>query len=187
MRPVYKVDDLRPEKIFHIPDRVWTLIPFKVGPLCLHTLIPPILLPLETPLEVFFWNGIHFHCRVPHYLFSTLKTGSFQWRLQFWKQPEVTSSHVWLFPKLKTPLKGSRFESKEEIMRKRQRRWTPFQKKTSRDVSSGGLIGGISVCKHQGPTLKEIRVQTPSGMWIIFSGLRSDTFYTLGYIQCNHS
>ena len=84
-----------PEKIFHIPGRIWTLIPFKVGPLCLHTLSPPIHPLLETPLEVFFRNGVHLRRRVPHYLFSSLKTGSFQWRLQFWKQPEVARSHVW--------------------------------------------------------------------------------------------
>ena len=78
----------------YIPDGVWTLIPFKVGPLCLHTFSPPILPLLETPLEV-FWNGLNLRSRVPHYLFSTLKTGYFQWRLQFWKQPEVTRSHVW--------------------------------------------------------------------------------------------
>ena len=30
-----------------------------------------------------------------HYLFSTLKTGTFQCHLQFWKQPEVARSHIW--------------------------------------------------------------------------------------------
>ena len=66
-----------------------TLIPFKVGPLCLHTLSPLIFPLLETPLEVFFWNAVPIRRRVPHYLFSTLKTRSFQWRLPFWKQPDM--------------------------------------------------------------------------------------------------
>ena len=43
----------------------------------MHTLSPPILPLLETPLEVFFWNGVQLRRRVPHYLFSTLKSGSY--------------------------------------------------------------------------------------------------------------
>jgi transposase len=31
--------------------------------------------------------------------------------------PDMTSCDFWLFPKLKRPLKGSRFDSREDIMR----------------------------------------------------------------------
>ena len=61
----------------------------------LHTLSPPMLPLPKTLLEGFFWNGVHLRRRVLHYLFSTLKTGSFQCRLQFRKHPEVARSHVW--------------------------------------------------------------------------------------------
>ena len=93
----------------------------------MHTLSPLILPLLETPLEVFFWNGIHLCRRFPHYLFSTLKTGSFQWCLhdnapahsshliqhflakhgipvvrQPPYSPDMAPYDFWLFPKLKT-------------------------------------------------------------------------------------
>jgi len=94
-RAVWKVSDLWPGKLYYLGDGIGTLIPFKVGSLRLHTLSPPMLLLPKTLLEGFFWNGVHLRRRVLHYLFSTLKTGSFQCRLQFWKQPEVARSHVW--------------------------------------------------------------------------------------------
>ena len=54
------------------------------------------MLPLpKTLLEGLFWNGVHLRHRVLHYLFSALKTGSFQCHLQFRKQPEVARIHVW--------------------------------------------------------------------------------------------
>ena len=75
--------------------RDWNPNPLQVGSLRLHTLSPPMLPLPKTLLEGFFWNGVHLRRRVLHYLFSTLKTGSFQCRLQFRKQPEVARSHVW--------------------------------------------------------------------------------------------
>ncbi|GFS93291.1 uncharacterized protein TNCV_2697541 [Trichonephila clavipes] len=84
----------------------------------------------------------------------------------------------WLIPKLKTPLKGSHFESREEIMRNATTELNTIKKKTSRGFSSSGRIGGLSVCKHKGSTLKGIRVPTPSGIQIIFSDQRLDTFKT---------
>jgi hypothetical protein len=59
--------------------------------------------------------------------------------------PDLAPCDFWLFPKLKTPLKGPRFDSREEIMRTRRRSWTPFQKKASRGVCSSESIGGLCV------------------------------------------
>ena len=44
-------------------------------------------------MEGLYWNGVDLRRRVLHYLFSILKTGSFQCRLHFRKKPEVVRSH----------------------------------------------------------------------------------------------
>ena len=76
--------------------------------------------------------------------------------------PDMAPCDFWLFPKLKTTLKGSRCESREEICRMRWRRWTPFQKKPSRSVFNSGRIGGLSVWRCKESTLKGIKVPIPS-------------------------
>jgi len=86
--------DFRISLVYYLGDGIGTLIPFKVCSLRLHTLSPSMLPLPKTLLEGFFWYGVHLRRRVLHYLFSTLKTGSFHC-LQFRKQPEVARSHVW--------------------------------------------------------------------------------------------
>jgi hypothetical protein len=59
-------------------------------------------------------------------------------------------------------LKGSRFDSREDIMQNatKELRSLPeeaFQKKLSRNASSSGRNVGLSVWCHRGPTLKGIR------------------------------
>ena len=72
--------------------------------------------------------------------------------------PDMAPCDFWLFPKLKTPLKGSRLRVEKRQCRTRRWRCTPFQKKPSRSVFGSGSIGGLSVCRRKGPTLKGIRV-----------------------------
>lgn len=74
-------------------DGIGALIPFKVGLLRLYTLTHRFF-HYQTLLENFL-NDSQLHWRVLHYLFSTLKTRSFQLRLEFRNHPEVASSHVW--------------------------------------------------------------------------------------------
>ena len=125
--------------------------------------------PDLTPCDFFLWvyvKGLVYVYPLPAFSgvfnFGNNQTwllatsGCFQNWIRHWKDPVLRVEKKWC---------GTR-----------RRRWTPLQKKTSRGVSSSGRIGGLSVWKHKGPTLKGIRVQTPSGMWNIFSGLRSDTF-----------
>ena len=71
-----------------------TLIPFKVVSLVIHTLLPAVLPLLETFLESFLWNHVQLGCRVPHNVFSWLKSGPFQRHFQFGKQPKITRGHV---------------------------------------------------------------------------------------------
>ena len=53
---VQKVSDLLPAKIQLFILTSETLIPFKVVPLVMHTLLPAVLPLLETFLESFLWN-----------------------------------------------------------------------------------------------------------------------------------
>ena len=94
-----------PEKnISHYLTGFWTLIPFKVGPLSLHTLNPPTLPLLENTSGSLLLEW----CSSPPSR-SALP-------LLYSQKKDMAPCDFWLFPKLKMPLKGSRFESREEIM-----------------------------------------------------------------------
>jgi len=89
-RPVQKVSDLWSAKIQLF---IWiseTLIPVKLLSLVMHTLLPAVLPLLETFLERFLWNHVQLGCRIPHNVFSWLKSGPFQRHFQFRKQPKIT-------------------------------------------------------------------------------------------------
>ena len=60
-----------------------TLIPFKVLPLSCYTRLP-IILPLPEA-ECLFWYCVHLVCHLLHYVFSALKSGSFQRHFQLGK------------------------------------------------------------------------------------------------------
>jgi hypothetical protein len=92
--PVQKVADLRPGKKSCIPGGAQFLIPFKVGPLWLHTLSPTLLPLLEAFLESFFWKASQLLRHIPHVL-AAVKTGTLEWPLQFGEQSQITRSHVW--------------------------------------------------------------------------------------------
>ena len=70
--------------------------------------------------------------------------------------PHLAPCDFWLFPKLKTILKGRRFQSKEDIMKNRRRSLGAFRRRSLRDVLRSGRSAGKSVCTAKGNTLKEI-------------------------------
>jgi hypothetical protein len=82
----------------------------------------------------------------------------------------------WPFLRFKTPLKGSRFDSCENIIQ--QGTCTQLQNKPSRCASSDGRTARLSVWSHTGPTLKGIRYSNHSDRQLCFPGPRSDTFCT---------
>ena len=67
---VQKVSDLWSAKIQLFILTSETLIPFKVVSLVMHTLLPAVLLLLETFLESCLWNHVQLGCRIPHNVFS---------------------------------------------------------------------------------------------------------------------
>jgi hypothetical protein len=80
----------------------------------------------------------------------------------------------WLFPELKMPLKGARFESREDIMRKVTAQLNTFPKKMrSKSVSNNG---GTAGCITKGITLKDIRVNLFYMNKSIFANQRFDIF-----------
>ena len=93
-RAVQKVSDLWSAKIQLFIWMSETLIPFKVDSLVMHTLLPAVLPLLEIFLESFLWNHVQQVCRVPHNVFSWLKSFHFQRNFQFGEQPEITRGHV---------------------------------------------------------------------------------------------
>ena len=56
------------------------------------------------------------------------------------------------------PLKGTRFESREDIMRNATAQLYMIPQKLSRNVSSNGRTAGRSMCITKSTTLKGIRV-----------------------------
>jgi hypothetical protein len=67
--------------------------------------------------------------------------------------PDMAPCDFWLFPRLKTLLKGFHFDIRERV---RRHSCTPFQNKPSRSASSNGRTAGLSVWSYKGPTLKGI-------------------------------
>jgi histone-lysine N-methyltransferase SETMAR len=90
--------------------------------------------------------------------------------------PDMAPFDFWLFPKLKMPLKGARFESGEGFMQNATAQLNTIEKMSSRSVSNKGGNAGISVCITKGTTLKEIRVHLFYMNKCIFANQRFDTF-----------
>ena len=72
--------------------------------------------------------------------------------------PDLAPCDFWLFPKLKRPLRGTRFESIDEIKLNRKRRWWLYRKRTIWHVSRIGKFVGISIFHREGITLKGIQL-----------------------------
>ena len=60
----------------------------------MHKLLPTVQPFLETFLESYLWNLVHLGRRIPHNVFSWLKSDPFQRNLQFGEKPKITRSHV---------------------------------------------------------------------------------------------
>ena len=71
--------------------------------------------------------------------------------------PDLAPCDFWLFPKLKTTLKRTRFQSRKDIMKKQRRGSGAFQRRSSRGVSKSvrGAVKSVCICK--GSILKEIK------------------------------
>jgi hypothetical protein len=82
---------------------------------------------------------------------------------------DMAPCDFWLFPKLKMPLKETRFESREDIMQNATAR-------RSRSVSNNGGSAGRSVCITKETTLKGIRVLYLQINKCISADQRFDTF-----------
>ena len=67
---------------------------------------------------------------------------------------DLAPCHFWLFPKLKTTPKGTRFQSRKGMMEKRWRRSEAFQRMSSRGASKSGGGAGKSACTSKGGILK---------------------------------
>ncbi|KAJ4444640.1 hypothetical protein ANN_06436 [Periplaneta americana] len=76
--------------------------------------------------------------------------------------PDLAPCDFWLFPKLKTPLKGSHFESREEIMRNATTELNTIPKEDFQRCFRQWKDRWAKCVQAQGPTLKGIRVPTPS-------------------------
>jgi hypothetical protein len=75
-------------------------------------------------------------------------------------------------------LKGTRFDSRDGIIRNTRPSCTPFAKRHSRNASNNGRTAGRSVFSHKETTSKGIRVADLQVCNCIFPDQRSDTFWT---------
>jgi hypothetical protein len=72
--------------------------------------------------------------------------------------PNMAPCDFWLFPKLKMPLKGTRFESREDILRNATAWLITIPKDAFQKCFQQGGSAGRSVCITKETTLKGIRV-----------------------------
>jgi len=72
--------------------------------------------------------------------------------------PDMAPCDFWLFPHLKTQLKGTRFESRDIIIRKTTAKLYSIRKRHSRNAANNGGTAGTSVFSHKETASKGIRV-----------------------------
>ena len=72
--------------------------------------------------------------------------------------PDLAPCDFWLFPKLKRPLRGNRFESIEVIKRESLKALKPSRKSILTTVSKTGKNVGISALCRKGSTLKAMKL-----------------------------
>ena len=94
MRSVRKVSDFRMERKKKEQAYLRDLITLNGVSLGLHTLLPAVPPLLETFRKSLFRNGVYLSCCCRHNVLSCLRLLSFQWPLEFGKQPKVTGSHI---------------------------------------------------------------------------------------------
>jgi hypothetical protein len=74
--------------------------------------------------------------------------------------PEIAPCDFWLFPKLKRPMKGMRFQTREDIMAATTAELNSIPKEAFRHASNNGGTAGKSVWSPKGTTLRVIRCPT---------------------------
>jgi hypothetical protein len=84
--------------------------------------------------------------------------------------PDMAVCDFWLFPHLKTQLKGTRFESRDDIVRNTTAKLYPFAKRHFRISSNNVGTAGRSVFTHKETTSKGIRVADLQTCKCIFPG-----------------
>ena len=92
--------------------------------------------------------------------------------------PDMAPCDFWLFPKLKMPLKGTRFEPREDIMRNAKAQLYKIPQEAFQTCFQQWRTAGRSVCITKEITLKGIRVSDVKINNCIFADQRSDTFCT---------
>ena len=88
--------------------------------------------------------------------------------------PDMAPCDYWLFPHLKTELKETRFESRDDIIRNTTAKLYSVRKGTFQKCFVG--TAGRSVFNHKENISKGIRVADLQARKFIFPGQRSDTF-----------
>jgi len=58
--------------------------------------------------------------------------------------PDLAPNDLWMFPKIKSVLKGLRFWDIEDIQKKKWRHWKLFHSRDSKNVSTNDNIVGLS-------------------------------------------
>jgi hypothetical protein len=62
--------------------------------------------------------------------------------------PDLALNDLWLFPKIKSVLKGRRFQDSEDI-KKCDYHWKLFNNRSSKNVSNSGSIIGLSAAQWE--------------------------------------
>ena len=90
--------------------------------------------------------------------------------------PDLAPSDFFLFPKLKTVLKGTRFPDLETLKRAATKEQRAFQKEPSRSAWKRGIGGCTSVSIAEGNTLKDFELKFQFSNVIKFWGNKSRYF-----------
>jgi transposase len=97
--------------------------------------------------------------------------------------PDMASCDFWLFPKLKRTLKGSRFDSREDIMRNATKELRSFPEEAFEKCFQQWKESWDKFVESQGAYFEgDYELSTPRYP-TFFPGLRSDTFWTGRYVR----
>jgi hypothetical protein len=99
-------------------------------------------------LEVWPKDWIHHHDNAPAHKALSVKQFLAQKSITEMEHPpcspDLASNDVWLFPKIKSVLKGRRFQYTESIKNKCRRHWSLFHDRISKNVFNSDSIIGLN-------------------------------------------
>jgi hypothetical protein len=98
--------------------------------------------------------------------------------------PDLAPCDFFVFPKMKLKLKGSQFDTIDEIQAESQRVLDTLTEKYFQEAFQNGGDGGTSACMQEEPTLKVMAADRPYGEFYDCYSIRPE-YYGYSLVELN--